>query len=144
MPSLQEKLAQTSDPLTLAERNHIRSRLGIPNESSASLFQQTEQRMISFGAELVREAKALYKAIDRLGDSTARLINRGGIHAAKADDRAKLIRELRNLILPADEMRPSEAIGATGFEEGDDKDELSFVPVRFSSGGDDDGAEFSS
>jgi hypothetical protein len=137
MPSFKQKYgtdapATGTPTLIPRERNHIRSKLGIANDPKKRLFIETEERMQAFVAEQVDEARALYKALDKLGDSTTRIQggNRG-LYVSEADDRGVLRRELMNLILPTEEQVLSEAV-ATVTEDELDGDTLTAVPVRYS------------
>lgn len=140
MPSFEQKYGtppptQGTSNLSQRERNHIRSKLGISNianASAGSLYARTEETMQAFPLEIVDEARALYKALDELGDSTTKIQggNRG-LYVSESDDRALLRRELMNLILPDENAQNlSETVATVETPDGDD--ELTAIRVRYS------------
>lgn len=136
MPSFEQKYG-TPPPVTgtaglsQRERNHIRSKLGMANDPTKPLFQETDERMQAFVQEQVDEARALYVALDDLGDATTAIQggNRG-LYVSDSADRGVLKRELMNLIMPTNEIISSEEI-ATVTESEFDGDTLVSIPVRY-------------
>lgn len=124
---LAEIQAQTPDPLTIDERFHIRSILGIADSVTDTYYDQAESKFIEINKRVIpdgiaanqettniykcKELRNIYKVYDELEDGNLLIAGaRDGVHISTNADRLRLALQLWTRIFPQSVPVPNEDV----------------------------------